>query len=126
MHEAGAGLQVETRVLLLHRLQLAGRFDRDRPRTGLLPNLVVLLLQSVDTHCDRHVQVRAFFENARDVRKDSLLNLSVRHQVNRLKIVVSIERTDDLRQVLAREWLAAGQIKTPRLPPSVWAMRSIS
>src|SRR5207245_6832609 len=41
--------------------------------------------------------------------KDSFLNLTIRHQINRFEIVVPIERADDFRQVFARKWLAARQ-----------------
>ena len=116
MHEAGARLQVETRVLLLHCLQFARRLDSYRPRPCLLSNFVVLLLQTVDAHSDRDVKVRALFENSCHVRKDALLNLSIRHQVNRFEFVVTIERTYDFRQIFAREGIAPGKDEHAEVP----------
>jgi hypothetical protein len=69
----------------------------------------VLFLQSIDAHRYGDVEVRAFFEDTGDVGKNSLLNLTVRHQVNRFQIVVAIKRVDNLGQVFAGKWLAAGQ-----------------
>src|SRR5688500_4116758 len=37
------------------------------------------------------------------------MDLAVRHQINRVKLVVLVERTDDLGQVLSCERLAAGE-----------------
>ena len=90
--------------------------DRDLPGTGLLTNLVVLFLQAVDTHRDRDVQVGTLFQNARDVGEDSFLNLSVRHQVNRFEIIMTIKRADDFRQVFPSKWLAAGEDQHAEIP----------
>ena len=79
MHEAGAGLQIEPRIPLLHCLQLARGIDRDRPRARLLSDLVMLLRQSIYTHRHGDVQIRTLFQNARHIGKDSFLNLTVRH-----------------------------------------------
>ena len=109
VHEAGAGLDVEARVLALDRLQLARGVDGDVPRAGLLADLLVLVFEAVDAEGDRHVQVRALFQNSRHVRDDALLDLPVRHEINRFELVVLVEGADDFRQVLARERFAPGE-----------------
>ena len=75
---------------------------------GLLTDLFVIFLQSVDAQRDRDVQIRALVQDARNVRKDPLLDLTVRHQVDRLEFVVLVKRPRDFRQVLTGERLAAG------------------
>src|SRR5438132_5444593 len=99
MHEASASLDIQLLILLLHSLQLTSSIDGDLPRTGLLANLVVLIFQPVDAQRNRHIQVRTLIKKARDVGNNSLLNLSVRHQINRFEVVMSIETADELRKI---------------------------
>ena len=77
-------------------MKLSRRADRDIPTSGLLTNRFVFFFQT------------AFLKNARDIRNDSLLDLSVGHQVNRFQFVVLVERLCDFRKILTRERLAAG------------------
>src|SRR6266705_1332234 len=60
VHEAGAGLYIEPRVMFLDGLKLACGVDDDVPASRLLTDRVVVFLQAVDAKGDRHVQVRKF------------------------------------------------------------------
>ena len=112
MHHAGAGLNIELRKLLaLHLLQRARGMDRLVPASLFAADLFVRILHPVDPERDRNVQLRTFFHDARDIREDTLVDLAVRHQVNRIELVVLVKRANDLRQVFSRKRLAAGKHK---------------
>src|SRR5262245_16717766 len=120
VHKAGAGLNVEPGGFALDRLELARRVNGLVPTPGLAANLLVLFLQTVDAERDGDVEPGAFFEDARDVGHDPLLDAAVRHQVDRFEFVVLIKRADDFGQILARKRLAArddqdGQFASERL-----------
>ncbi len=72
-----------------------------------MSNLLVLFFQAVNAERDRDVQRWALLKNARDVRQNALLNLAVRHQINRFQTIVRVKGANDFRQVFARERLAA-------------------
>ena len=103
-------------MLLLNRLQLAGGINCNVPRAWLLPYLLVLIFEPINTksHCD--IEIGAFFQDSSYVRKDSLMNLSVGHDVDRLELIVVIESARDLRQVFARKRLATGENQNPKIP----------
>ena len=63
----------------------------------------MVFLQAVDAERDRNVQVRTFVKDARDIGNDPLLNLAVRHQVNRFEPVVLVKSVSDFGKVLSRE-----------------------
>ncbi len=109
VHETGAGLHVEAWIFLFHGLELARRVDDDVPRSGFLANFVMLFSQPVDAESHGDIQLRAFPQDSADIRKDSLLNLAIGCNVDRLEPVVCVKGSRDLRQVLSREWLAAGE-----------------
>ena len=102
-------MHVEFRIFLLDRLKLAGGVDGDIPGAGFLANLLVRHFETVNSESDGDVQIRTLFQDASDVGKDSFLNLSVRHDVNRLELVVLVKALRYFRQILARERLAAGK-----------------
>src|SRR5258706_247092 len=117
IHEAGASLHVELRIRFLDRLQLACGIDCDVPGTWLLTNLFMRRLNTVDPERNSHVQFGTLFEDASDVRKDSLLNLSVRHDVDRLELVVLVKSLRDFRKVFARERFTAGENQDAQVAP---------
>ena len=98
MHHAGAGLNVELRILFfLHLLECSRRVDRLVPASLFAADLFVSFLHPVDTERDADVQVGALVHDPRDIGKYAWVYLAVRHQINRIKLVVLIERTNDLR-----------------------------
>src|SRR5216117_1841827 len=107
VHEAGAGLYIEPRVLFLDGLKLACGVDDDVPASRLLTDRVEVFLQAVDAKGDRHVQVRTFVQDACDVGNDPLLDLAVRHQVDRFQLVVLVESSRDFGKVLSCKRFAA-------------------
>src|SRR5205809_1069630 len=107
VHEAGAGLYIEPRVLFLDGLKLACGVDDDVPASRLLTNRVVVFLQAVDAKGDRHVQSRTFVQDACDVGNDPLPDLAVRQQVDRFQLVVLVESSRDFGKVLSRNRFAA-------------------
>ncbi len=102
-------MHIKLGILLLDRLELPRRLDRDIPRTRLLPDLLVLAFQTINSQGNSNVQIRTFLEDPCDVGKYSLLNLPVRHNVNRLELIVGIKGTGDFRQVFSCKRLAAGK-----------------
>src|SRR5262249_13879877 len=76
VHEAGAGLDIELRVLFLDLLKLARGVDDSVPAPGLLTNRFVVFLHTVDAERDGDVQFRTFLKNTGHVRNDALLNLT--------------------------------------------------
>src|SRR5687767_4100390 len=73
--------------------------------------------RSIDTQRDGDVQVRTLLQDPGDVGKDPLLDLTVRHDVNRFKIVVLVESARDLRKILTSERLATGQDQDAKIAP---------
>src|SRR5262245_17438379 len=108
VHEAGASLDIESGIFLLDRLKLSRGVDGDIPASRLLTDLFLIFFQAVDAEGNRHVEFRALLKNARDVRNNPLLNLAVRHQVDRFELVVLVKRSGDLGKILSREGFAAG------------------
>src|SRR6185436_18000940 len=94
---------------MLHLLERTRRVDRFVPASLFTSDLFVGFLNTIDAERDGDVQIRAFVEDPGHIRKYALMDLSVRHQVNRVKLVVLVKRTNDLRQVLSCERLAAGK-----------------
>src|SRR5262249_9008187 len=107
VYEAGAGLYIQPRVLFLDGLELAGGVDDDVPASRLLTDRVVVFLQAVDAEGDRHVQSRTFVQDACDVGNDPLLDLAVRHQVDRFQLVVLMESSRNFGKVLSRKRFTA-------------------
>src|SRR6185436_6070597 len=78
------------------------------------------LLWTVDAERNGDVQIRTLLKHTGHVRKDSFLNLPVRHDVNRFELVVGVESARYFRKVLARKRFSAGenqdaQVATQRL-----------
>ena len=69
----------------------------------------MLTLQTIDAQGHRNVQVGTLFQDPRNVRENAFLNLAIRHHIDRLQLVVPVERANDFRQILARKRLATGQ-----------------
>ena len=107
VHEACAGLDVELRVFLLDLLQLSRGIDSDVPASGLLADRFMIFLHAVDAQGHRDVETGTLVQNSRDIRDDALLNLSIRHQIDRFQLVVPAEGPRDFRQVLAGKGFAA-------------------
>src|SRR5690606_14916555 len=111
-----ARLYIELRILFpLHLLQRACCVDRLVPASLFTADLLVGLFHTVDAESYGDVEIRAFIEDTRDVREDPRMDLAVRHQVNRIKLVVLVKRPDDLRQVLTRKRFAAGKDQNAKI-----------
>src|SRR4030095_1125777 len=102
-------LNIELRIFLLNGLQLTSCVDCDIPRARLLTDLLMLRFWSIDSQGNCNVEIRTLLKNVGYIRKDSLLNLSVRHDVDRFEFVVLIKRSSDARQVLPGEGFTSGQ-----------------
>src|SRR4030095_12529777 len=102
-------LNIELRIFLLNGLQLTSCVDCDIPRARLLTDLFMLRFWSIDSQGNCNVEIRTLLKNLGYIRKDSLLNLSVRHDVDRFELVVCVESPSYIRQILARKRLAAGK-----------------
>src|SRR4029453_4967978 len=83
--------------------------DRLVPASLFSANLFVRFFNPVDAEGYGHVKVRTFVKDPCHVGKYSLMDLPVRHQINRVEFFFFVKRTDDLWQVLSREWLATGK-----------------
>jgi hypothetical protein len=81
--------------------------NRFVPTSLFAPNLFVRFLHSINSESNCYIQIWIFLQNARYIREDSGMNLSVRHYINRIEFVVSIKRVANFRQILARERFAA-------------------
>src|SRR5206468_7220519 len=110
VHHACARLNVELRKLFpLHLLQRSCSMDRLVPASLFAADLFVSVLYAVDAESNRDVKLWTFLENACHIREYPLMDLAVRHQINRIELVVLIERTHDLGQVLSRKRFTAGE-----------------
>src|SRR5258708_40151032 len=117
IHEAGARLHIKTVIFFFDRLKLSRSVDRDVPRSWFLSNFLVLVLQSVNSKSNSHVEIRTFLQDSCDIRKDSLLNLSVGHNVDRFELIVLIERFGNLRQILAGKRFTASKNQHTKVTP---------
>jgi hypothetical protein len=69
----------------------------------------MLVLQAIDAERNGNVQTRALFEDTRDVGKDSFLNLTVRHDVNRFQLIVLVKGAGDFGKIFPRERFASSE-----------------
>src|SRR5690606_20394031 len=112
MHHAGACLNVQLRILLpLHLLQRPSSVDRLVPTSLFSSDLLVSLFQPIDPESDGDVQFRTFVHDAGNIRKYPGMDLPVGHKIDRIELVVLIESSYDLRQILSSERFAAGEHK---------------
>ena len=126
VHEAGAGLDVQMRDIPFHGLQLARCVDDDFPRAGLLANFIVLLLSPSMPRATVTFSCGHSCEDSSDVRKDSLLNLAVRGDVDRFEFIVFVKGAGDFRQIFSREGLAAGENQDAQISTKRFGDLSIS
>src|ERR1044071_2970012 len=78
-------------------------------------NLLVFGLWPVDTESHRHVQIRTLLQNSGHVRKDSFLNLPVRHDGDRFRSESSRVRT------LARRYREPPSRSDSDTPAKLWS-----
>ena len=77
IHEARAGLTSIAGTPSFDRLKFASSIESRCPRNRALTDLLMLILESIDTQGHRHIKIGTLLEDPRHVRKDSLLDLSV-------------------------------------------------
>ena len=75
----------------------------------------MLVLQAIDAERNRHVQTRTLFEDTRDVGKDSFLNLTVRHDVDRFQLIVLVKSAGDFGKIFPRERFAPSENQHPEV-----------
>ena len=69
----------------------------------------MLFLEAVDAQSHGDVQSGALVEHANHIGDNAPLNLAIGSDVHRFEAIVRVEGARDFRQILAGEWLAAGQ-----------------
>src|SRR4030095_15258144 len=66
----------------------------------------MLVPGAIDTQGHSYVQLRALLENPGHIRKNSFLNLTIGHDVNRFELIVLVKGVRNFRKIFPRKRLA--------------------